>query len=311
MSYARAASMVAAATIAMVGLVAPTAAADDASSEPVPGYAQMGTPPPGTNDWNCKPTPAHPRPVVLVHGTGSSMQSAFSALGPQLKEAGFCAFALNYGGVGTWWNPAQIAWGANDIRHSATELATFIDAVLAHTGAEKVDIVGHSQGGTLARQYLKFNGGTDPADPARNKVHSLIALGATNHGTTFNGRQQLYQFFARIGLGSDLTARIVFGIAGRQQLVGSRLISDLNATGETLPGIDYTMIATKYDEVVTPPQNAFLDPYGRGSVRNIWVQDGCEFNRVPHENLLGDERSRYIVMTTLDPAYADSHRAPC
>ncbi|MCX5045884.1 lipase family protein [Aldersonia sp. NBC_00410] len=311
MRLVRAASVVAAAAIVMAGFVAPTATADQASSEPVPGYARMGTPPPGTNDWNCTPTAAHPRPVVLVHGTASSMQTAFSVLGPQLKEAGYCAFTLNYGGVGAWWDPTHIVWGVDDIPHSAAELATFVDAVLAHTGAEQVDIVGHSQGGTLARQYLKFNGGADPADPAHNKVHSLIALGATSHGTTFNGLQQLYALFAQLGLGSDLTARVVFGIAGRQQLVGSRLLRDLNATGETLPGIDYTMIATKYDEVVTPPQYAFLVPHGRVNVRNIWVQDGCETNRVPHENLLGDERARYLVMTALDPAYADSHRAPC
>lgn len=311
MRLARATSTAAAAAIVMVGLGSPSATADDATSEPVPGYSQMGTPPPGTNDWNCKPSAEHPRPVVLVHGTGSSMQTAFSLLGPQLKEAGYCAFALNYGGVGTWYDAQQIVWGVDDIRYSAAQLATFVDAVLAHTGAEKVDIVGHSQGGTMSRQYLKFDGGADSGDPARNKVHSLIALGPTTHGTTFNGLQQLYRLFAQMGLGNELTARIVFGIAGRQQLVGSRLISDLNASGETLPGIDYTVIATKYDEVVTPPQNAFLNADGRTNVHNVWVQDGCETNRVPHENLLGDERSRYLVMTALDPAYADSHPAPC
>ncbi|MBJ8347534.1 triacylglycerol lipase [Antrihabitans sp. YC2-6] len=298
------------AAILMLGAGSQAANADD-SDEPVPGYNLMGPPPPGVNDWNCKPSAAHPRPVVLVHGTGSSMQSAFSLLGPQLAEAGYCAFAPNYGGLPPWWDAAQVVWGVADIRESAAQLATFVDAVLAHTGASQVDIVGHSQGGTMSRQYLKFNGGADAGDPARNKVRSLIALGPTNHGTTFNGMQQLFRFFIQMGMPADLTSRVVFGIAGRQQLVGSKLISDLNSTGETLPGVDYTVIATKFDEVVTPPQNAFLSPDGPGEVHNVWVQDGCETNRVPHENLLGDDRSRYLVMVSLDPAYADAHPAPC
>jgi triacylglycerol esterase/lipase EstA (alpha/beta hydrolase family) len=218
---------------------------------------------------------------------------------------------LNYGGVGKWWDPNQIVWGVSDIRQSAAQLATFVDAVRAHTGADQVDIVGHSQGGTVARQYLEFNGGADPADPARNKVRSLVALGATSQGTTFSGLQEFDQFLAQLGLADDLTARALFGVAGRQQVVGSTLISDLNANGETQQGVDYTMIATKYDGIVTPPENAFLDPNGPGTVHNVFVQDGCATNRVSHGGLLGDERSRYLVMTALDPGYAESHSAPC
>src|SRR4051795_8782027 len=84
---------------------------------------------------SCKPTPAHPEPVVLVHGTfGDSSNWALDAA--QLQAAGYCTFALDYGNRAT-----------GEIAASAQELSGFVDGVLVRTGASKVDIVGHSQGG--------------------------------------------------------------------------------------------------------------------------------------------------------------------
>ena len=52
--------------------------------------------------------------------------------------------------------------------------------VLAATGAAKVDLVGHSQGGMMPRYYLKFLGGAA-------LVNRLVALAPSNHGTTLDG----------------------------------------------------------------------------------------------------------------------------
>jgi triacylglycerol esterase/lipase EstA (alpha/beta hydrolase family) len=285
-------------------------AAADTSPEPVPDYARMGPPPPGANDWSCKPSPIHPRPVVLVHGTGSNMQVTYPAVSQMLREQGYCVFALNYGGIPTFYDANQIVWGVADIRRSSSELAGFVDAVLQHTGAQQADLVGHSQGGTMARQYLKFDGGTNPQDPSKNKIHSLVALGPTTHGTTFNGLQQLYSAFALLGLSSDRLSQFVFGIAGRQQLVGSTFIKNLNATGETMPGVEYTVIATKDDDVATPPENSFLST-ANGHVKNIWVQDGCPNISVTHGGLIQNPRSLYLILSALDPSYANTHQSPC
>ncbi|WFR73880.1 alpha/beta fold hydrolase [Prescottella defluvii] len=210
-----------------------------------------------------------------------SMQETWGTVSPVLRNEGYCVFALNYG-------VAAQSWGSGDIRNSARELAGFVDTVRARTGAAQVDIVGHSQGGTMARQYLRFEGGADPTDRSRNKVHGLVMLGPTTHGTTFNGQQSLIDTFTSLRVTDERTNEVLaglsIGLASYQQLIGSRFLADLNAGGETMPGIAYTVIASRTDAVVTPPEGSFLVP-GAGSVRNEWVQDSCPGATVSHVGL--------------------------
>jgi hypothetical protein len=57
------------------------------------------TPPPGANNFSCKPGAAHPYPVVLVHGTFANMDDNRQAASPVLANHGYCVFAFNYGGA--------------------------------------------------------------------------------------------------------------------------------------------------------------------------------------------------------------------
>ena len=52
---------------------------------------------------------------------------------------------------------------------SAAQLEAFVDRVLAATGAAKVSMVGHSQGGMMPRYYIQFLGGA-------GKVDDLVGL---------------------------------------------------------------------------------------------------------------------------------------
>jgi hypothetical protein len=94
------------------------------------------TPPPGANNWSCQLTAAHPDPVILVHGTFANMDDNWQAASPLLANNGYCVYAFNYGGTSST-SPIQ---GVGDIAASAAQLATFVNTVLAATGASKVAV---------------------------------------------------------------------------------------------------------------------------------------------------------------------------
>ena len=248
--------------------------------------AHPGAAPPGANDWACQPTAAHPRPVVLVHGTFANMTDNWNTLSPLLKNNGYCVFAFNFGGL-----IAGQVGGTTDIPASAGELRDFVDKVLAASGVSKVDIVGHSQGGMMPRWYLKFLGGAA-------KVNALVGLSPSSHGTTLDGLGQLADTFPWFG---DLVSAACQ--ACTQQLNTSSVISALNAGGDTVSGVRYTVIQSRYDLVVTPWYSAFLSGAG---VTNVTLQDQCWNDFGDHVSMAFDHVALRDVLNALDPAHAQA-----
>lgn len=249
--------------------------------------------PPGANDFSCRPGAAHPYPVVLTHGTLENMAYNWNALSPLLKNNGYCVFALNYGqepGRFLGFPGALPPGGTGRIEASAAQLAAFIDRVRSTTGAAEVDIVGHSQGGMMPRYYLRYLGGTA-------KVHTLVGLAPSNHGTTVNGLTALLDLIpgGRGGIG------LVCGVACEQQLVGSPFMQRLNIGGDSVPGVSYTVIETRYDEVVTPHTSAFLSG---PNVTNILLQSQCPLDFSEHLAISFDHIALRDVLNSLDPAHA-------
>ncbi|MFF7730208.1 alpha/beta fold hydrolase [Streptomyces sp. NPDC008001] len=235
----------------------------------------LDIPPKGANDWSCKPDSAHPEPVVLVNGTFKLMGENWAALSPKLKEAGYCVFAFNYGSMETVQIPK-----------AAEELRDFVEAVRGATGAKKVDIVGHSQGGMMPRYYVKFLGGAD-------KVDDLVGIVPSNHGT----KNPL-----------AIAAGATFCPSCEDQRWGSSFLQKLNAGEEAPAGPDYTVVSTRYDEVVIPYTSALLNgPAER--VTNVVLQDKCKFDPFMHDQATKDPVVAQWVLNALgrkgpaDPAF--------
>lgn len=75
-------------------------------------------------------------------------------------------------------------------------------------------------------------------------------------------------------------------------------MSELNTGPVAQPGIDYTIIASTHDELVTPYGTEFVDEPG---VDNETVQTFCPLDPVGHIGLAYDPDVAELVRNALDP----------
>jgi len=254
-------------------------------------------PPPGANDPGCRLTPERPRPVVLVNPTATTQALAWQAGAPLLRNAGYCVYTFNFGNVtGISAMPIQ---GLGDIRASARVLQGVVDRALAETGAESVDLVGHSQGGgILPDYYLKVLGGSD-------KVHTKVGISPST-GTTLSELAYLRSLIPVLG-------PAVYGSleqttpALTQQVLDSELVREVYPEGAVaVPGVRMYSIVSQYDEIVTPFVRQF---YAGEGVTNIELQAGCAQDLSEHVSTLYSERVWLNVLNALAPAEATP--VPC
>lgn len=271
--------------LAVTVTVTPAAAASATTvhpARPAPAKASAS----GWNDYSCEPSAAHPRPVVLVHGTFGNSVDNWLGLAPYLTHRGYCVFSLDYGQL----PGVPVLGGLGPIEASAGQLATYVDKVLAATGAPKADIVGHSQGGMMPNWYLKFLGGAA-------KTNAMIGIGPDNHGTNLSGLTRMLTYYPEA---KDLLTEKTPGLA--DQIVGSSFLTRLTEDGDTVPGVHYTVISTRYDQVVTPYRSQYLSG---PDVHNVLVQDLCPLDLSDHVAIgTVDKVAFHEVANALDPAHA-------
>lgn len=221
------------------------------------------------------------QPVVLIHGTWENGFDTWSKAAAALQAAGRCVYALNFGKGSDLIGRQAGVFGTGPIEKSAGELARFVDQVQKSPNASKVELIAHSQGGVVARYFLKYLGGAA-------KTSTLITLGTAQSGLLSPRLAQIAKRLTDAGVPVATGVEAVTGQAIAERLSSSRLLTDLNAGGATLPGITYTTINSRTDELNSELSQTQL-PSGP-SVRNIVVQDGCAQNRVGHFNLPYDPR---------------------
>ena len=253
---------------------------------------------PGANN-GCKPSSAHPYPVVLVIATLSDEGANWVSLSPLLANAGYCVYSFNYGE--TDLSDFGRIDALNYIEHSAEELSSYVNKVLSETGASKVDLVGHSQGGMMPNYYLKFLGGAA-------KVNELVGLAPSNHGTTEDGIVTLLNEFPWAPGLADLID-FIGAPSLVQQEEGSTFMTKLFGSGEPVQaGVKYVVIETDHDEVVTPYTNAFLSG---SNVTNILIQEQCPTDPVEHIGMASDSPVLQNVLNQLSASPNPSFKATC
>jgi pimeloyl-ACP methyl ester carboxylesterase len=279
-------------TALLVGVLAPAASASSFPVQPnivagaLVAAANPDQSPPGTNDFACHPSTAHPYPVILIPGTFAVMEDDFGALAPILANAGYCVFSLNYGGT-----PGSLIQDIGPAAASAQQVAAFVTKVQQATGVAKVDLVGHSQGGLLGEYYVKVLGGA-------SNVHSFVGLSPTTHGTTLDGLTNLASFFpgANTVIGTLCAACV-------DQETGSAFLAPLDAGPIAQSGVHYTVIETRLEFVVTPVGSSFINEPG---VTNEYVQNACFNDTVDHADLAYDQVTIRETLNALDPAHASA-----
>ncbi|MDI9918418.1 alpha/beta fold hydrolase [Rhodococcus sp. IEGM 1379] len=248
------------------------------------GYAEAhpDVAPAGSNNFGCKSSAAHPRPVLLAHGTDTQAYADWAAVAPALAADGYCVFALNYGK-----DPEKDTYGVGDIVSSASEFSTFVDQVRSATGADRVDVVGYSQGATVTRYYINKLGGSLFVD-------QWIGLASPTYGGVMFGLVPIIRAIP----GGDEFVEDTFSVAVREQMEGSDLLRSLNDGGDTVPGVRYTTIGSRVDEMIQPSSNIALQGPG---AENIVLQDLCPQNLTGHFRMPYDPYVIDIIRTSLDP----------
>ncbi|MDR6865658.1 pimeloyl-ACP methyl ester carboxylesterase [Microbacterium resistens] len=123
--------------------------------------------------------------------------------------------------------------GTGSIAASAATIADQVRAFRDEIGAERVGYVGFSQGGTIGRYAIKYNG-------LDSVIDQYVGLSGVQQGTNGQGRLEDFLCLFRQQACKDMAW-------------GSSFLQTLNA-GDPAPGpVRYTAVGTTGDDTITPP----------------------------------------------------------
>ncbi len=166
------------------------------------------------------PTALRHDPILFVHGYSGAKEN-------------FCTMVAVFRSDG--WSDNEL-YGydysvVNSFATDAAEIRSQVDAILARTGATKVDIIAHSAGSVSSRYYIKNLGGD-------SKVDAWVSLAGPNHGT-------------------DDANNCSFTPCVELRL-GSAFLAALNSGDETPGFVRYATWWSPCDETINPDNSVLL-----------------------------------------------------
>ena len=252
---------------------------------------------PGANEWDRPLSKAHPNPVILMHGTAGGAQTNWGAYVPLLVQQGFSPFTMTFGAVKTAPWPLSALGGMAPIEDSAAEFGEFVTKVLDATGAQQVDVVGHSQGTLVPGYYAKVLGA--------DNIGKYVSLAPLWQGTEVFTNKLTGPIEFHVAL--DVSHHVHFSSA-QQMIRGSELLATLNSGGTPyVPGIRYVNISTRYDEFVRPYTSGQVPGGPDDDVINIVVQETCDHDFSDHLAIAGSQRAATMVLNALDGSTDPAH----
>lgn len=131
-------------------------------------------------------------PVIFIHGNADrALGGPFGGWDASLEhfvDQGYRRAEL----YATTYGPAEatMIWSYTHSRANIMQVRTFIEAVLAYTGAQKVDVIAHSMGVTMARKAILGGQATDPAaggeyqvgPPLTDRIDTFVGIAGGNLG---------------------------------------------------------------------------------------------------------------------------------
>lgn len=257
MTVALAAAVVGIAAAGTAAAVGATVGTSFPAGFPTITDASLGTPVLGFGAAG----PVHRTPVIFLHGNNDTPYPTacnpyygdIHSLAQYLADHGYATselWGLGYQGdqCDTIANPTNKSGVAHSTVANIPDLDRFVRAVLAYTGAKRVDIVGHSLGVTLARAWMK-------ADHTGHLVRRLVGIDGPNHGIINCSPSPLnyWQYAALGGFTPDSAICQEYGSAD------SAFLSWLNRGQETPGPTRYLVIRNVGpDFVYSPEQDGVL-----------------------------------------------------
>lgn len=197
-------------------------------------------------------------PVIFIHGNSDIGFGRGSADGYVSWQTGFRSLATYLAANGyqksemytTTWGPADPNQAQNNFhsKEYTTRVRAFIEAVIAYTGAHKVNIISHSMGVSLARKAIKGGmandhtaGDYDVGASLRDKVKTFVGIAGANMGLTACWSASVIP---------TCNAKDGFFPGALPSSGPSKYLNDLNVSGGPEGDKVYT-IWSKYDDLIT------------------------------------------------------------